>query len=107
MTPADLLNSLVAVYPPEGTLQERSGALKGDRRTVPAQMPRMIKVVSRPMSHQCAGYLKFGGRIGMDASEDIHFNSWTARSLQLCRGQTFSTNLTQTVMATFALGSIS
>ncbi|EIE18603.1 hypothetical protein COCSUDRAFT_20509, partial [Coccomyxa subellipsoidea C-169] len=32
MTPADLLHSLVAVYPAEGSSAERSGALQGDRR---------------------------------------------------------------------------
>ncbi|BDA50970.1 Calcium uptake protein 1, mitochondrial [Coccomyxa sp. Obi] len=32
MTPADLLHSLVAVYPAEGSGAERSGALRGDRR---------------------------------------------------------------------------
>ena len=43
MTPADLLHSLVAVYPPEGSNLERSGALKGDRRSLSAQLPDMIK----------------------------------------------------------------
>ncbi len=44
MTPADLLSSLVAVYPPEGTLLERTGALKGDRRIAPAPLTRAMQV---------------------------------------------------------------
>ena len=48
MTPADLLSSLVAVYPPEGTLLERTGALKGDRRIAPALLARAMQVVTRP-----------------------------------------------------------
>ena len=44
MTPADLLNSLVAVYPPEGSNIERSGALRGDRRVQSPQLPDTIKV---------------------------------------------------------------
>ena len=43
MTPADLLHSLVAVYPPENSKLERSGALKGDRHDMSAQLPEMIK----------------------------------------------------------------
>jgi hypothetical protein len=43
MTPADLLHSLVAVYPPENSKLERSGALKGDRHDLSAQLPEMIK----------------------------------------------------------------
>ena len=44
MTPSDLLHSLVAVFPPEDSNLERSGALKGDRHTMSAQLPEMIKV---------------------------------------------------------------
>ncbi len=43
MTPDDLLHSLVAVYPPENSKLERSGALKGDRHDMSAQLPEMIK----------------------------------------------------------------
>ena len=58
MTPADLLSSLVAVYPPEGTLLERTGALKGDRRIAPAPLARAMQVVTAPMSlQQGAGHL--------------------------------------------------
>lgn len=90
MTPADLLNSLVAVYPPEGTLLERTGALKGDRRTVPAQMPRMIKVMSCPMSlQQCAAYLNFGDRICMDAYEDISFHGLDSTEFASAQGTDF------------------
>lgn len=44
MTPADLLHSLVAVYPAEGSNAERSGALQGDRRVRLPQIPDMMKV---------------------------------------------------------------
>ena len=44
MTPSDLLHSLVAVFPPEDSKLERSGALKGDRHNMSAQLPEIIKV---------------------------------------------------------------
>ena len=35
MTPANLLNSLIACYPPEDSTLERAGGLQGDRRAHP------------------------------------------------------------------------
>ena len=51
MTPADLLNSLVAVYPPEGTQLERAGALNGDRRNVLAPLQGLIKAMACPFPY--------------------------------------------------------
>ena len=48
MTPSDLLHSLVAVFPPEDSKLERSGALKGDRHNMSAQLPEMIKAHIKP-----------------------------------------------------------
>jgi hypothetical protein len=50
MTPADLLHSLVAVYPPDGTTIERAGALRGDKHSQSPQLPDMIKV-KMPQAH--------------------------------------------------------
>ena len=44
MTPADLLRSLVACYPPEETLMERSGGLQGERQQPRHQQPQMLQV---------------------------------------------------------------
>lgn len=50
MTPANLLNSLVACYPPEDSSLERAGALQGDRRPHSAQLADEHMKVQPPMS---------------------------------------------------------
>lgn len=49
MTPADLLHSLVAVYPAEGSDAERSGALRGDRRVSSPKISDTMKARAHPL----------------------------------------------------------
>ena len=48
MTPADLLRCLVACYPPEDSLMERSGGLQGERQQ-PSAAPETLQVPALAM----------------------------------------------------------
>ena len=43
MRPENLLSSLVAVYPPEGSNVERAGYLPGERAPTEAKSPQMVR----------------------------------------------------------------
>ena len=42
MRPENLLSSLVAIYPPEGSKLERAGYLPGERAPVSEKSPQMV-----------------------------------------------------------------
>ncbi len=44
MRPENLLSSLVAIYPPEGSSVERAGYLPGERAPTGDVSPRMVQV---------------------------------------------------------------
>ena len=44
MRPENLLSSLVAIYPPEGSNVERAGYLPGERAPVSEKSPQMVRL---------------------------------------------------------------
>ena len=46
MKPENLLSSLVAVYPPEGSNVERAGYLPGERAPTADKSPQMVRIFS-------------------------------------------------------------